>query len=127
VSETALVRAVIQYINARGGFAWRNQSGRLLGSHKGKTWAVHMGVKGLPDVVGIWPMPIGVSLDSADRMGWGRTATGQYAVGRLIAVECKRPGNKPTRVQEATMEELRKRGALVVLAYSVTDVEKALA
>lgn len=35
--------------------------------------------------------------------------------------------NKPTREQEHMLAELRKRGALVVVAYSVADVEKALA
>ena len=106
--EGDLVRAVIQYLNARGAFAWRNQSGMLRGAHKGKPWAVRMGVRGMPDVLAVLPI-------------------GPFYVGRLLAVECKRRPNKPTAAQEHTMNQLRKRGALVVVAYSVADVEKALA
>lgn len=99
--EGALVQAVTQYLNARGAFAWRNNSGMLRGEHRGKLWAVRMGVPGMPDVLAVKD-------------------------GRLIAVECKRLSNKPTAIQEATMGELRKRGALVVVAYCVSDVAKAL-
>lgn len=112
--EGDLVRAVIQYLNARGAFAWRNNSGMLRGTHKGKPWAVRMGTPGMPDVLAVMPMTDGVH-------------TYGPMIGRLVAVECKRPGNKPTAIQEATMRELRKRGALVIVAYETGDVEKALA
>lgn len=124
--EGDLVRAVIQYLNARGAFAWRNQSGMLRGTHKGKPWAVRMGTKGMPDVLAVMPQ-------MADPPNWEEVpgTDGKWVkrsvIGRLIAVECKRPGNNPTKVQEHTMAELRKRGALVVVAYDVRDVEKALA
>lgn len=108
--EGALVKAVIQYVNARGGYAWRNQSGMLRGEHKGKTWVVHMGRVGLPDVMAVWPVRHGGAL-----------------CGRLLAIECKRDGHKPTDAQRAAMDMLRARGALVVLAYSVEDVQRALA
>lgn len=133
MAERDLVKAVIQLINARGGFAWRNQSGRTLLQSKGKTRAIHMGRKGLPDVIGILPtylhvqgQPKSITVESrdvpVDRLGGSFRAT----IGRLIAVECKRPGNKPTREQEAMLAELRKRGALVVVAFDIKDVEKAL-
>ena len=105
------MKAVIQYINARGGLAWRNQSGRTLIRSGDKTRAIQMGRKGLPDVVGVWPCPDFYP----------------SKVGVLIAVECKRPGNTLTPAQELMLAELRKRGAIVVVAYSITDVEKALA
>ena len=118
--EGDLVRAVIAYLTARGAFAWRNNSGMLRGVHKGKPWAVRMGVRGMPDVCGVvLQCPI----------HWRSCPGGacSYSVGRLVAVECKRLGNRPTEVQERTMEELRKRGALVIVAYSISDVERALA
>lgn len=103
-SESVLVRAVIAYINARGGKAWRNNAGFIvLQSATGRTRAVSMSEKGLPDVIGVLPN------------------------GRLVAVECKRPGNDLTGFQRYQLDELRARNALVIVAYSITDVEVALA
>lgn len=124
--EADLVRAVIQYLNARGAFAWRNQSGMIRGAHKGKPWAVRMGVKGMPDVLAVWPYPVVVAVSSPNPR-LQRDDGRRYCIGQLVAVECKRHPNKPTKDQEATMAELRKRGALVVVAYSVADVANALA
>lgn len=101
--ERALVHAVIAYLRARGALAWRNQSGLILtGSASGRRRAIHMGLAGLPDVMGCLPG------------------------GRLVAVECKRRGNTVTPLQQVMLDELRGRGALVVVAYDVRDVEAAL-
>lgn len=119
--ERELVKAVITYLNARGAFAWRNQSGMLRGEHKGKPWVVRMGTKGMPDVLAVWQghpaacVEIGCAYPDH-----------QPQAGRLIAVECKRGKNKPTADQERVMGELRKRGALVIVARDITDVERAL-
>ena len=103
-SEAALVRAVIEYLTARGAKAWRNNAGViLLQSATGRTRAVTMSEKGLPDVVGVLPG------------------------GRMVAVECKRPGNTLSGFQKYQLEELRTRNALVIVAYSIKDVEVALA
>lgn len=122
--EGDLVTAVISYINARGGMAWRQNAGVTVIESKGRRRAIHSGRKGLPDVIGIRPvLDIGVmTMDTTTRLTLppGR-------LGQLIAVECKRPGNKPTPAQEFMLAELRKRGALVVVAYSVKDVEAVLA
>jgi hypothetical protein len=123
--EGDLVRATIAYLNARGAFAWRNQSGLLRGTHKGKPWAVHMGVKGMPDVLAVMPWAGSLEGSAGTRHLIGRLGLG--AVGRLIAVECKRGTNKPTADQLRVHEELRKRGAIVLVAYTIADVENALA
>ena len=122
--EGDLVRAVIQYLNARGAFAWRMNSGMIRGEHRGKPWAVRMGTRGMPDVLAVWPKRAHHFVQESSAV---LRAEYSEPFGQLIAVECKRHPNKPTAAQEATMQELRKRGALVVVAYSVADVEKALA
>ena len=43
--------------------------------------------------------------------------------GRFGAIEVKAGKNKPTKAQEDFLEEVRKRGGIVILAYSVKDVE----
>lgn len=46
--------------------------------------------------------------------------------GRFIGVEVKRPGKKPTPLQEFKLEELAKAGALVGVATSVDDAQKLM-
>ena len=62
---------------------------------------VRMGVAGMPDVFALKD-------------------------GFLIGVEVKRPGKKPTDIQERMMKELREHGAGTVVATSVEDVERYL-
>ncbi len=94
-----LVNAVIQLIDARGGFAWKSASGVL---PVGKRF-VHTGMRGLPDVCAVWP-----------------------PLGRLICVECKTGTGRLSRAQVAVHAKLRERGVLVIVARSILDVEKAL-
>lgn len=46
--------------------------------------------------------------------------------GKLICFEVKIAGNKATKLQEVTLEKLKKSGAIVGIAYSVEDVESTL-
>lgn len=44
----------------------------------------------------------------------------------FMAIECKRPGNTPTLIQEKFMDEVRKRGGLAFAADCIEDVQQAL-
>lgn len=59
------------------------------------------------------------------RMAQAGTAdiTGCTKDGRFLAVECKIKPNKPTELQEAYLEEIRRRNGIAVVAYSLEDVE----
>ena len=46
--------------------------------------------------------------------------------GRLIAVEVKRPGKVPTKLQQAFIDKLNATGAISFVATCVEDVEKEL-
>lgn len=52
--------------------------------------------------------------------------TGCSKDGRFIAIEAKIKPNKPTALQEAYLEEVRKRGGIAIVAYDLTDVEGEL-
>jgi len=52
--------------------------------------------------------------------------TGCSRDGRFIAVEAKIKPNKPTPLQEAYLEEVRKRGGIAIVAYDLSDVETIL-
>lgn len=99
MADDGLVPVVLEYLRLRGIPADRKQSGTL---HLGGRW-VNLGEPGWPDVVGCLP-----------------------PAGRLLAVECKAAGKRPSEAQTERLEELRRAGALVVVAYCVADVEKAL-
>lgn len=103
--ERALVHDVVALLRKKYRcVAWRNNVGRIpLQSPNGDWRAIHMGEKGLPDVIGVLPG------------------------GRCIAVECKRPGNRLSQWQIHMLDELRARNALVIVAYDIRDVEVALA
>lgn len=52
--------------------------------------------------------------------------TGCARDGRFIAIECKIRPNKPTELQEAYLDEIRKRGGIAIVAYDLIDVENIL-
>jgi hypothetical protein len=98
LKETQLVRQIIDYLNYKGHLVDRTQSGMIRGNYKGKGWAVKLSRPGTADITGC----------SKD--------------GKFIAVECKIGKNKPTELQYAYLEEIKKRGGIVRVAYSLDDV-----
>lgn len=46
--------------------------------------------------------------------------------GRLIALEVKRLGNKPTKIQQYQIEQIQKAGGLAAVVTSVEDVKKVI-
>ncbi len=46
--------------------------------------------------------------------------------GRFLAVECKRPGEKPTPEQESFLELVRRKGGVAIVAHGVEDLELVL-
>lgn len=50
--------------------------------------------------------------------------TGCCKDGRFLAIECKIRPNKPTALQEAYLEEVRRRGGIAIVAYDLESVMK---
>jgi hypothetical protein len=46
--------------------------------------------------------------------------------GRFFGLELKMPGNKPTRLQEITLEHIRNSGGIAGVCYSLEDVKAVL-
>ena len=96
--ETALQHDILKYLELRGIFAWRNNSGFLkIGSR-----VVYLGPCGSPDIIGMMPD------------------------GRFLGIEVKQPKKKLSPGQVAFREKLVANRALIFVARSVADVEKAL-
>src|ERR1041385_4916602 len=102
-----LVRACLQVITARGGLAWKNATGTFQ-TASGRV--IQTGRRGLPDIVGCLP---------ATRATTGSPTT--INAGRLLAVEVKVGRDPVAPHQQAMLEELRQRGALVVVVRDSID------
>ena len=77
-----------------GWLVWRNNSGMV---QTARGHMVKMGMAGLPDLFAIKD-------------------------GLLLGVEVKRPGKKPTEIQERMLGELREHGAATVVATCIEDL-----
>ena len=97
--EGAVIKACLEYLEIKGIFAWRNNSGALWDKNNR---LVRFGKKGSADILGILPD------------------------GIFLAVECKGGHNKPTDDQKMFLENIEKNGGCVILARSVEDLEKGL-
>jgi hypothetical protein len=101
--ETELVGACLRLLALRGVFAWRNNSGAfVIGKGRARRF-VRAGAVGAPDIIGVLPG------------------------GRFLAVECKRPGRRPTPAQDAFLDRLRQAGALALVIDDVAALDRALA
>jgi hypothetical protein len=100
--ERELVKACMEYLSFKGYEVLRNNTGLFIFyGRDGRPRAVRTGVKGSPDIIACSPD------------------------GRFVAVECKAGKNKLTAYQKAFIERLKRKNAIVVVAYSVEDLERA--
>lgn len=103
MTEQDLVNAVLDWLHLHGAWAIRvNSGGKQVENVNGQRYFIRMAPPGTPDIIAIWPGGLG------------------------MAIECKMPGNKPTDIQAATLQQIHDCGGLAVVAYSVDDVENAI-
>ena len=101
--ERDVQRAVLAALRAHGWIAYPVNRERA-----GRTRASHIGVKGISDVMGFaWHVP-GVR------------------AGTVLAVEVKRPGQRPTREQQAWLDLVNGAQGVACWATSVDEVGAAL-
>jgi hypothetical protein len=98
MKEMLLVRQIVDYLNYRGHFVQRTNSGTVQAETNGRKRFIKMAQAGTADITGC----------SKD--------------GRFLAIEAKIKPNKPTALQEAYLNEIRKRGGIALVAYSLDDV-----
>lgn len=97
--ESDIQKAIIDYLRLKGHKCWK---ARAVGIWKGDGYIpVPMLERGVADIIGL-----------------------QKDTGRLIAVEVKRKGNKPTNDQQLFIDEVNRLGGIGIIAYSVDDLIK---
>lgn len=102
MKESELVHWIISYIQLKGHSAWRNNAGKLPIVSNGKTRYINLGQKGLPDV-----------------LGYTRD-------GRFIGIEAKIKPNKPSPIQQETIDAMKAAGCTAAIVYSPEEMEKIL-
>ena len=90
-SETALVKACLAWLDAKGIFAWQNNSGALPVGDR----FIRFGKVGSSDILGILPG------------------------GRMLAIECKARGGKVTDAQCQFLTRIRDNKGLALLVYDI--------
>ena len=100
--ERDVLRACLEALRARGIFAWRQNQGvaRFAAAGGRSRFVRFAGVSGLPDILGLLAPS-----------------------GRLLAVEVKAPGRRPSREQLEFLRQLSVRGAL---AFWTSDPDEML-
>jgi hypothetical protein len=102
---------IINYLTGKGYYAMRLNSGMIENKYGGR---VRMCPAGTPDILAFKQDKVYSSDD------------GRVKRARIYFIEVKRPGNKPTRLQEMKMEELSSFGAHCFVATCIEDVSKEL-
>ena len=99
--EGPILKGARDLMDARGFRPFRTNSG-VLRNLAGRP--VRFGFPGLSDLIGLVPRTL----------------------GRLIVVECKRPGGRPTEAQRAFLEIVRDAGGVSLLIDDLTRLDAAL-
>jgi hypothetical protein len=101
--EADLIRQCLDYLQLAKVPAWRQNTGCATFGAGGKRRFVRFAVEGCSDILGVLPPS-----------------------GRLLAVECKRPGGKLTAAQAAFLDNVRAAGGLALVVRDVRDLQRAL-
>lgn len=102
ITEKDIQRTIMDYLQVKGYFFFRNNTGAMSGFHNGKKWFMHFGAVGSGDILGM------------------------TKEGRFFSIEVKMPGKYPTPAQKEWIERVTASGGISFIARSLEDVEKVL-
>ena len=102
--ESEIQAMILQWLNLKGLFCWRNNTGAVkIQNVNGTTRMFRAGMSGMPDILGI------------------------SKKGRLFAIEVKRPKTgRLTDIQANTILKLREQGAVAFVATDLETVQEYL-
>lgn len=98
--ESVYQKAILEYLQYKGIYAWRNQSTGIFNPKGGGF--IPLGKPGVSDILGILPN------------------------GRFLAIEVKTPTGKLSDKQSAFIFDINKQGGLAFMAVTIEDVQKHL-
>jgi hypothetical protein len=111
--ESDLVRACLDWLMLHRIKAWRMNNTGVFDPVKKIHRSFH-GLKGVSDILGILPQRV--------RLAGGA----EELFGNFLAIEVKRPGEKPRPDQEAFLEDIRAGGGIALCVHSLNELEAGL-
>jgi len=97
-TEKQIQQAIMQYLDYKGIWNWRNNSGMMFQQYKGKSYAVRLGLKGSPDIFGVLPG------------------------GKWLAIEVKDHKGIVSPEQQEFIDNLNSKGGLAFVARTLEEV-----
>lgn len=97
LKESEVQRQILDWLELKHIFHWRNNTGAMGGSYKGKRWFVRFGRKGAPDIFAVHE-------------------------GRAIGIEVKKLGQMLSEDQKRWLADFSLAGGRYILARSLEDV-----
>ena len=127
ISETAILRSILDYLAARHVLAFRMQTGADMREYKGKKRRVRYGVPGMADILAF----------AADILAFATVKINPSLNCKLLLpalpirsltiwIEVKSATGKQSELQKSFQRQVEEHGHLYVLARSIEDVEAAL-
>jgi len=106
MTEQQLKKLILDYLTTKGHFVWTNNSGFSIKEYTTKDGTTHKrawraGKVGGSDIIGV-----------------------EKGTGRFIVIECKVGRNTVTPEQRDFLNEIKRKGGLALVAYSLEDVQK---
>lgn len=111
--ESDLLAACLQWLQMQGVWCWRQNQGAIPLRNGG--YRRFVGLKGVADILGILPQTVCLTGEAEP-----------VTFGNLLAVETKRPGEKPRPEQQAFLERVNALGGVGVCVHSVEELERSL-
>ena len=112
-TETDLVRACLDWLALHRIKAWRMNNTGIFDPVKKIHRRFH-GLRGVSDILGILPQT--VRLDGGD----------EETFGNFLAIEVKKPGEKPRPDQQAFLQDIRAAGGIALCVHSLDELEEQL-
>jgi len=97
LSEHQIQKQILDWLKAKGIFHWRNNTGAMKGSHKGKGWFMRFGAVGSPDIFVVHK-------------------------GDIYGIEVKAPGKFESEEQRQWGMRLIMAGGYYIVAHSLEDI-----
>jgi len=96
--EGDVVKSCLSVLAMKGIFAWRNNTGAVISTYKGKKRFIKYGCKGSPDIIGI------------------------LSDGRFIGIECKVEGKKQSEDQKEFQKKVYANSGIYWVCTSGNDL-----
>ena len=111
--ETDIVRACLDWLALHRIKAWRMNNTGVFDPVK-KVHRSFRGLRGVSDILGILPQRVRLADGSAETFG------------NFLAIEVKKPGEKPRADQEAFLQDIRDQGGIALCVHSLRELEEQL-